>query len=99
MSGHYTRPGQLPPCSVVWHDGHPWVLDGEPGVSRLVSPRYWIGVTRAGDYGNVKVPGAVSWMSEEDMAKIKPAICHDDTENQRDVPMVADTFASAADQS
>lgn len=42
MASH--DPAELPttPCSVVWHDGHPWVLDGEPGVGHP-EKRWWVG--------------------------------------------------------
>ena len=33
------------PCSVVWFDGHPFVLDGEPG---MPTPRRWVGIGRDG---------------------------------------------------
>lgn len=42
-----SHPATLPvtPCSVVWSGGHPWVLDGEPGIP---SPRRWVGLDDAG---------------------------------------------------
>jgi hypothetical protein len=54
------------PCSVVWYDGHPWVLDGEPGIP---TPRRWVGVNRL---------GAVASMSQEAMARYKPAVIYRD---------------------
>lgn len=36
-----TRPG-----AVIWFDGHPYVLDGEPGTYRQ---RRWVGLNDAGE--------------------------------------------------
>lgn len=33
------------PCSVIWSDGHPFVLDGEPGISPIIAPRRWVGLS------------------------------------------------------
>ena len=60
------------PCSVVWFDGHPWVLDGEPGISRRQSPRYWIGSKRNTTHGLYEL----GWMTEEEMAMPRPAIVY-----------------------
>lgn len=40
-------PADLPtmPCSVVWSDGHPWVLDGEPGIG-VPESRVWVGTVQ-----------------------------------------------------
>lgn len=54
------------PCSVVWFDGHPWVLDGEPGVA---GKRHWVGVKRDGSLG---------WMTGTEMAAHHPAVIYRD---------------------
>lgn len=50
------------PCAVVWCDGHPWVLDGEPGIP---SERHWVGIRTAN--------GLVGRMSRADMLLYGPA--------------------------
>jgi hypothetical protein len=42
-----SHPATLPvtPCSVVWSDGHPWVLDGEAGIP---GPRLWVSLGHDG---------------------------------------------------
>jgi hypothetical protein len=54
------------PCSVVWYDGHPWVLDGEPGVP---TERSWVGVRRDGSVGT---------MSMAEMSAHFPAVIYND---------------------
>lgn len=54
------------PCSVVWYDGHPWVLDGEPGVP---STRLWVGMRRDGTLGVI---------TQDRMADYRPAVIYRD---------------------
>lgn len=54
------------PCSVVWFDGHPWVLDGEPGVP---TPRLWVGMRRDGTLGVI---------TQDRMAEYRPAVIYRD---------------------
>ena len=54
------------PCSVVWYDGHPFVLDGEPGIP---TERRWVGIGRSG------LPITVS---HEEMCKYRPAVIYTD---------------------
>jgi hypothetical protein len=54
------------PCSVVWYDGHPWVLDGEPGIA---TPRRWVGMRRNGQVG---------WMGQKAMEQYRPAVIYRD---------------------
>lgn len=58
------------PGSVVWYDGHPWVLDGEPGVP---GPRWWVGV-RAHKDGYPMM----SYLSPGEMAAYGPAVIYRD---------------------
>lgn len=52
------------PGSVVWYDGHPWVLDGEHGVP---TERRWVGIRRDG------TPGT---LSRQEMLAYGPAVVH-----------------------
>mgnify|MGYP000844021645 CR=1 FL=1 len=54
------------PCSVVWRQGHPFVLDGEPGIP---TPRFWVGVDDT--LGLVRI-------SEAEMAAYRPAVIYRD---------------------
>ena len=75
------------PCSVVWYDGHPWVLDGEPGISRHEAPRRWVGMLNVKDAdGTVRyVPGS---LSEAEMSEYGPAIIYVDTYSDDPNPTV-----------
>ena len=54
------------PGSVVWRQGHPFVLDGEPGIP---TPRFWVGVDDT--LGLVRI-------SEAEMAAYRPAVIYRD---------------------
>lgn len=73
------------PCSVVWYDGHPFVLDGEPGISRHLAPRRWVGMLNVkGEDGVLRyVPGS---LSEAEMSEYGPAVIYIDTDGA-EVPM------------
>jgi hypothetical protein len=58
-------------CSVVWYEGSPWVLHGEPGIPRSQVMRFWVGYRLSS--------GRVSYMTEKEMAKARPAVIYRDT--------------------